>query len=69
LDLESLELRRLRADLIMTYKVIFGLLDVSSNFYVVRDNSITKGHPYKIMIKHRDNNSHRQFLSQRIAKV
>jgi len=33
LDLESLELRRLRADLIMTYKVIFGLLNVNSNFF------------------------------------
>ena len=45
MDLESLELHRLRADLITTYKVIFGLLDVSSNFFVVRDNSVTRGHP------------------------
>jgi len=69
LDLESLELRRLRADLITTYKVIFGLLDVSSDFFVVRDNSITRGHPYKLMLGHCDNNSQKQFLSQRIAKT
>jgi len=50
LDVESLELRRLHADLITTYKVIFGLLDVSSNFFVVRDNSVTRGHPYKLTI-------------------
>ena len=63
LDLESLELRRLRADLFTTYKVIFGLLDVRSNFFVVCDNSITRGHPYKLMLEHCDNNSQKQFLS------
>jgi len=28
LDLESLELRRLYADLIMCYKIVFGLVDL-----------------------------------------
>jgi len=69
LDLESLELRRLRADLITTYKVIFGLLDVSSNFFAFRDNSVTRGHPYKVMLGHCDNNSQKQFLPHRIANV
>ena len=48
-------------DLITTYKVIFGLLDVSSNFFVFRDNSVTRGHPYKVMLGHCDNNSQKQF--------
>ena len=43
--------------------------DVNSNFFVVRYNSVTRGHPYKIMMEHCEKNSHRQFLSQRIAKV
>ena len=30
LDLESLELRRLRQDLIFTYKLVFGLVDLST---------------------------------------
>jgi len=68
LDL-SLELRRLRADLITTYKVTFGLLDVSSNFFVFRDNSVTRGHPYKVMLGRCDNSSQRQFLLHRIANV
>jgi len=38
-------------------------------FFVVRDNSITRGHPYKVMLEHCDNNSQKQFLSQRIAKI
>jgi len=73
LDLESLELRRLRADLITTYKVIFGLLDVSSNFFVLRDNSVTRSpkdfNPYKVMLGRCDNNSQKQFLPHRIANV
>jgi len=68
LNVESLELRRLRADLITTYKVIFGLLDVSSNFFLLHDNSVTRGHPYKVMLEHCNNNSQKQFLPRRIAK-
>jgi len=69
LDLENLELRRLHADLITACKVIFGLLDVSSNFFVVRGSSVTRGHPHKLMLEHCDNNSQKQFLLQRIAKI
>ena len=29
LELDSLELRRVRADLIFTYKLVFGLIDAS----------------------------------------
>ena len=37
LDLESLELRRIRADLIFAYKLIFGLIDINpSEFFTVR---------------------------------
>ena len=36
LDLESLELRRIRADLIFAYKLIFGLVDIDpSEFFAV----------------------------------
>ena len=51
LDLESLELRRLPADLITTY---LNWLDINSNFFVFRDNSVTRGHPYKVMLGHCD---------------
>ena len=68
LNLESLELRRLRADLITLYKLMFGLLDTNDSFFV-RRTSTTRGHPFKIMIEHCDINIRRQFLSQRIANV
>jgi len=32
LELDSLELRRVRADLLFTYKLVFGLIDVSLTF-------------------------------------
>ena len=35
LDLESLELRRLKADLCMTYKIMFNLFDINVDFFWV----------------------------------
>ena len=32
-------------------------------------NSVTRGHPYKVMLGHCDNNSQKQFLPHRIANV
>jgi len=40
LNLESLELRRLRADLLLAYKILFGLLRVNSDkFFTPRNQS------------------------------
>ena len=50
LGLESLELRRLKADLCMTYKIMFNLVDLNiDNFFAVRTNKITHGHPYTLV--------------------
>ena len=44
LGLESLELRRLKADLCMTYKIMFNLVDLNvDNLFTVRTNKITRG--------------------------
>ena len=52
LGLDSLELRRLRFDLINAYKLLFGLVDQSPNifFTLTRDvhNISTRGHNYKL---------------------
>ena len=50
-------------------KVIFGLVDVSTNFCVNCDNTVTRWDSCKIMIEHCDNSAQKQFLSHRIAKV
>ena len=49
LNLNSLELRQLRADLIWCYKIIFGLICLDVNeFCVLSTNSRTRGHALKL---------------------
>jgi len=74
LDLESLELRRLRADLIITYKIVLGYIDTDPNnfFRVMPDNDRpTRGHAFRLSVP--DSNSvseaRRHFLSIRILSV
>ena len=48
-ELDSLELRRVRADLLFTYKLVFGLIDVSlHDFFVPCFNEARRGHDYKL---------------------
>ena len=44
LGLESLELRRHQADLCMTYKIMFNLVDLNVDNFL-----ITRGHPYTLV--------------------
>jgi len=49
LNLESLELRRLRADLFLAYKILVGLLCVNSDiFFTPRNQSQLRGHAYML---------------------
>jgi len=51
LELDSLELRRVRADLLFTYKLVFGLIDASlHDFFVPRFNESRRGHDYKLYL-------------------
>jgi len=45
LNLESLKLRRLRADLLLAYKILFGLLRVNSDIFSLQETS----HNYAVM--------------------
>ena len=48
LNLPSLELRRLRLDLISCYKILFGLTSINSSELFELRQSTTRGHPYKL---------------------
>jgi len=49
LDLPSLELRLLYADLLWCYKIVFGVADVThDDFFQLCFTSITRGHTYKL---------------------
>jgi len=52
LELDSLELRRVRADLLFTYKLVFGfLIDASlHDFFIPHFNESRRGHYYKLYL-------------------
>jgi len=55
--LQSLERRRLTADLILTYRIIFGLVDVCMSDYFQLmfadgDCTVTRGNPFKLSVNY-----------------
>jgi hypothetical protein len=51
LGIEKLELRRLKQDLIIVYKILFGLVDIDAKeiFTVRNANHVMRGHPYTLL--------------------
>jgi len=45
LNLQSLEVRRLYFDLILCYRIVFGLVSVNADDFFQLNNTITRGHP------------------------
>ena len=69
LKLESLELRRLKTDLIYTYKIICGLIDVDfRNFFTVNTN-ITRGHCCKLNVNYSRIDIRKNFFTNRIIRA
>jgi len=70
LKLESLEVRRLRHDLILTYKILFGLTDMNqSDFFTFADRThSTRGHAYKLLLSHFRVDVRKCFFAERIVK-
>ena len=68
LDLESLELRRLHLDLILTYKIIFGLVDVDpTTYFTIRTGYTTRGHSYRITPSNCRVNLRKHYFSNRVC--
>ena len=67
LGLTTLQQRRLRGDLIETYKIITGKENVDPTFFFTlhSGNYNTRGHPYKLEIKRSRLELRRNFYSQR----
>lgn len=68
LKLDSLELRRLRQDLIFTYKVVFGLTGgTCSDFFAHNVNTHdTRGHEHKLYADFSRLDVHKYFFTQRV---
>jgi hypothetical protein len=70
LDLDSLELRRLRQDLILAYKIVFRIVDVNLNdYFKMNTDSVTRGHGLKLFASNCRIDARKWFFSQRIINV
>jgi Reverse transcriptase (RNA-dependent DNA polymerase)/Endonuclease-reverse transcriptase len=70
-DLPSLELRRIRDDLVLCFKIVNNLidLDVKSFFQFEKSVHCTRGHMYKLRIPMVKNNIRKNFFAIRIIPV
>ena len=70
LNLDSLDVRRLRHDLILTYKIVFGLTTMNPEdfFTFANSNHNTRGHAYKLLPSHCRVNVRKGFFTERVVK-
>jgi len=69
LNLPSLELRRLRSDLVFCFKIVNGLVAGDLSSYGLRQTkSSTRGHSQKLFVEHSKLDARRYFFSNRIIK-
>jgi hypothetical protein len=63
-------MRRLRQELLLAYKIIFGLVNVDStkHFTICRD-SVNRGHSYKLIASKCRVDVRKWFFNQRIVNV
>ena len=69
LGLESLELRRLKADLCMAYVILHECVDTDSSiFFTVRgSSSVTRGHPLKLVVNSVKKDCTKYFFANRVV--
>jgi len=70
LKLDSLEDRRLRFDIIFTYKILFGLIHMNCNdMFAFNNFTVTCGHSYKPYAKTSRINVRHNFFYNRVVNV
>ena len=70
LKLNSLEERRLRFDIIFTYKILFGLVNIKcSDIFAFKDATATRGHSYKLYAKTSRINVRHNFYCNRVVNI
>ena len=68
LDLESLEVRRIKTDLLMCYKIIHGLVDLNpNNFFVFAKKRTSRGHNFRLVKRVFSNSSLSNCFSNRVV--
>jgi len=70
LKLDTIEERRLSFDIIFTYKILFGLVNMNCNdVFAFSDFTSTRGHSYKLYAKTSRINVRHNFFCNRIVNV
>ena len=69
LNLPSLERRRLTADLILTYKIIFGLLNIRMEDYFQIQSTNDDRTQYKLFVNFCRTKVQKKFFNERVVKV
>ena len=70
LSIESLQLRRLRHDLIILYKLIHGCFDISASDFLTMSHLVTtRGHKFKLSVQYSSVNTHKYHFPNRIINV
>ena len=73
LNIDSLQKRRLHADLIFSYKILFGLIDMKSSDYFTLNNNNFRDtralNPYKLHITYCRVDSRKFFFCKRVESV
>jgi hypothetical protein len=70
LNVDSLELRRLRLDLLLTYKILYNKVDVDrDNLFTVRNGLVTRGHSFKLFMPRSTTTVRHKFYCIRIVTV
>lgn len=68
--LDSLELRRMRADLCLTFSLLNDLVDFDySNFFELRNSTRTRGHPLKLIVPGSKRDCRKHFFANRVVNV
>jgi len=69
-NLETLESRRLYADLVMCYKIVFRLINVDfRTFFRLAPSNNARGHRYKLFVEQSTHNERYYFFSRRVVNV
>ena len=73
LGIESLEIRRLKQDLIFTYKIVFGLVNNAASDLFTLTSSVnvnrTRGHAYKLFPHQNRIDVRKHFFSERVINT
>jgi hypothetical protein len=70
LNLDSLELRRIKADLHLTFALLHGLVKYDfEKFFEIRLDKRTRGHPLKLVVSSFKTDCRKHFFANRVVKI